>query len=217
PQPERLCGVAARSCISKKTPSELMDLPKEKLDETLSKALDKGHYSVIEHANFTFSLEGVSRACTHQLVRHRIASYSQQSQRYVELTEVEYVKPPSILRSNEALKVFEEGLKIINEVYKTLIKMNVPLEDARYILPNAAATNIVVTMNARELLHFFELRCCLHAQWEIRKVAWEMLKKVQEVAPKLFEKAGPSCISKKECPEKDFSCPFFKKFIIKQN
>jgi thymidylate synthase (FAD) len=217
PQPEKICGVAARSCISKKTPSELMDLPKEKLNETLDKTLSKGHYSVIEHANFTFSLEGLSRACTHQLVRHRIASYSQQSQRYVKSTEFDYVKPPSILGNNQALKVFEEGLKAINEAYKALIKMNIPLEDARYILPNAASTNIVVTMNARELLHFFELRCCLHAQWEIRKVAWEMLKKVQKVAPKLFEKAGPLCISKGECPEKDSLCPFFKKFIAKQS
>ncbi len=215
PQPEKLCGVAARSCISRKTPSELMDLPEEKLNEALSKALSKGHHSVIEHANFTFSLEGISRACTHQLVRHRIASYSQQSQRHVELSELNYVKPPSILKNNEALKIFEECLKAIDETYRTLIKMNIPLEDARYILPNAASTNIVVTMNARELLHFFELRCCLHAQWEIRKVAWEMLKKVKKVAPKIFEKAGPPCISKGECPEKDFSCPFFKRFIVK--
>jgi len=217
PQPERVCGVAARSCISKKTPSELMDLPKEKLNENLDKALNKGHYSVIEHANFTFSLEGISRACSHQLVRHRMASYSQQSQRYVELTDSDYVKPPSILGKPQALKVFDETLKTINAAYKTLIKMNIPLEDARYILPNAASTNIVVTMNARELLHFFELRCCLHAQWEIRKIAWEMLKKVKEVAPKIFEKAGPPCISRGECPEKDFSCAFFKKFVTKQS
>ncbi|MBS7655696.1 FAD-dependent thymidylate synthase [Candidatus Bathyarchaeota archaeon] len=216
PQPEKLCGVAARSCVSRKPPSELTDLPEEKLNETLNKALSKGHQSVIEHASFTFSLEGISRACSHQLVRHRIASYSQQSQRYVQLSNLDYATPPSILKSGEALKVFKKALKAINEAYNALIKMNIPLEDARYILPNAALTNIVVTMNARELFHFFELRCCLHAQWEIREAAWEMLKKAREAAPKLFEKAGPSCIFKGICPENDFSCPFYKKFIIKQ-
>jgi thymidylate synthase (FAD) len=186
------------------------------LNETLNKALSKGHQSVIEHASFTFSIEGISRACSHQLVRHRIASYSQQSQRYVQLSDLDYATPPSILKSDEALKVFKNALKAINEAYNALIKMNIPLEDARYILPNATLTNIVVTMNARELLHFFDLRCCLHAQWEIRGIAWEMLKKVQKVAPKIFRKAGPSCIFKGICPEDDSLCPFYKKFIVKQ-
>ncbi|HDN05813.1 MAG TPA: FAD-dependent thymidylate synthase, partial [Candidatus Bathyarchaeota archaeon] len=154
------------------------------------------------HACFTFSIEGVSRAMTHQLIRHRIASYTQQSQRYVTYNTLEnYVTPPSIRNNKEAKKLFDETLAKISEVYQKLLRMNIPKEDARFILPNAAKTNIIVTMNARELRHFFNLRCCMRAQWEIREVAIEMLRQVKKVAPALFENAGPSCVELGYCPE----------------
>ena len=161
-----------------------------------------GHVSVIEHASFTFSIEGVSRAMTHQLVRHRIASYTQQSQRYVTYDTLEkYVTPPSIANKAEAKKIFDETLERISEAYKKLLALEIPKEDARFILPNAAKTNIIVTMNARELRHFFNLRCCMRSQWEIREVAIEMLKQVKKAAPMLFENAGPSCVELGYCPE----------------
>jgi thymidylate synthase (FAD) len=161
-----------------------------------------GHVSVIEHASFTFSIEGVSRAMTHQLVRHRIASYTQQSQRYVTYDTLEkYVTPPSIADKVEAKKMFDETLERISETYKKLLKLGIPKEDARFILPNAAKTNIIVTMNTRELRHFFNLRCCVRAQWEIREVATEMLRQAKKVAPVLFENAGPSCVKLGYCPE----------------
>jgi thymidylate synthase (FAD) len=161
-----------------------------------------GHVSVIEHANFTFSLEEVSRALTHQLVRHRIASYTQQSQRYVTYdTLKEYVTPPSIADKPEAKKIFDETLENISKTYQKLLEMGIQKEDARYILPNAAKTNIIVTMNARELRHFFNLRCCARTQWELREVATEMLRQVKKVAPSLFENAGPNCVELGFCPE----------------
>lgn len=161
-----------------------------------------GHSSVIEHASFTFSVEDVSRAMTHQLVRHRVASYTQQSQRYVTYDTIEkYVTPPNIASNAEAKKVFDETLEKISETYQKLLKMGIPKEDARFILPNAAKTNIMVTMNARELRHFFNLRCCARAQWEIREVATEMLKQAKKAAPALFENCGPSCVELGCCPE----------------
>ena len=160
-----------------------------------------GHASVIEHASFTFSLEDVSRAMTHQLIRHRIASYTQQSQRYVTYDTIEkYVTPPSIGGNREAKKVFDEALEKISDTYQNLLRI-VPKEDARFILPNAAKTNIIVTMNARELRHFFSLRCCARAQWEIREVATEMLKQAKKAAPALFEDSGASCVELGYCPE----------------
>ncbi|NIQ06822.1 MAG: FAD-dependent thymidylate synthase, partial [Candidatus Korarchaeota archaeon] len=161
-----------------------------------------GHVSVIEHASFSFSIEGVSRAMTHQLVRHRIASYTQQSQRYVAYdTSDQYVVPPSLDDNPVAKKIFDKTVTRISEAYRELLDLGIPREDARFILPNAARTNIIVTMNARELLHFFNLRCCIRAQWEIREVANEMLKQVKEVAPALFNDAGPSCVKFGYCPE----------------
>jgi thymidylate synthase (FAD) len=161
-----------------------------------------GHVSVIEHASFTFSIEGVSRAMTHQLVRHRIASFTQQSQRYVTYDTLEkYVTPQSITENAEAKNIFDETLEKISETYQKLLNLGVPKEDARFILPNAAKTNIIVTMNARELRHFFNLRCCARAQWEIREIATEMLKQAKKAAPALFENAGPSCIELGYCIE----------------
>jgi len=198
-----LCGTAALTTTRSGTPSELL----EKMDSETAKKIVKrvtgyGHGSVIEHASFTFSLEGVSRAMTHQLVRHRIASYTQQSQRYVTYNTLEsYVTPASIEGNSEAKEVFDETLTRISGAYQRLLKLGISKEDARFILPNAAKTNIIVTMNARELRHFFNLRCCARAQWEMREVAVEMLKQARKAAPALFEGCGPTCVELGYCSE----------------
>lgn len=200
---ELLCGAAALTSTRSGSPSEIF----EKMDSETAKRIIRrvtgyGHASVIEHASFTFSIEGISRAMTHQLVRHRIASYTQQSQRYVAYDALEkYVTPPNISANAEAKRIFEETLEKISETYQRLLKLGIQKEDARFILPNAAKTNIIVTMNARELRHFFNLRCCMRAQWEIREVAIEMLKQAKKAAPALFENAGPSCVELGYCPE----------------
>lgn len=206
---ELLCGAAASTSTTSGTPSALF----EKLDTEGAKRLIKrvtgyGHGSVIEHASFTFSLEGVSRAMTHQLVRHRIASYTQQSQRYVTYDTLEsYVTPPSVAENAEAKKLFDKALKEASEAYEDLLKLKISKEDARFILPNAAKTNIMVTMNARELRHFFNLRCCARAQWEMREVAVEMLKQARKAAPALFENCGPTCVELGFCPERKMKPP----------
>jgi thymidylate synthase (FAD) len=200
---ELLCGAAASTSTRSGTPSEIL----EKMDMETAKRLIKrvtgyGHGSVVEHASFTFSIEGVSRSMTHQLVRHRIASYTQQSQRYVIYNTLEsYVTPPSIAENADAKKMFDQTLERISQTYQDLLKQKIPKEDARFILPNAAKTNIIVTMNARELRHFFNLRCCARAQWEMREVATEMLKQVRKAASALFVNAGPSCVELGYCCE----------------
>jgi thymidylate synthase (FAD) len=200
---ELLCGAAALTSTKSGSPSEIL----EKMDDETAKKIIRrvtgyGHVSVIEHASFTFSIEGVSRAMTHQLVRHRVASFTQQSQRYVAYDTLEkYVTPPSITNSEEAKKIFDETLEKISEAYQNLLKLEIKKEDARFILPNAAKTNIIVTMNARELRHFFNLRCCTRSQWEIREVAVEMLKQAKKATPALFENAGPTCVELGYCPE----------------
>ena len=200
---EILCGTAASTTTKSGSPSEML----KKIDREAAKRLIKrvtgyGHASVIEHASFTFSIEEVSRAMTHQLVRHRIASYTQQSQRYITYDTLEkYVSPQSIADSSEAKRIFDETLEKISETYQKLLKMNIPKEDARFILPNASKTNIIVTMNARELRHFFNLRCCARAQWEIREVAVEMLRQAKKAAPALFEDCGPTCVELGWCTE----------------
>jgi thymidylate synthase (FAD) len=214
PDPDALAGAAARSCRSRRAADEILKEDRSKLLQSLEVCVGRGHESVIEHASFTFSVEGVSRACTHELVRHRIASYSQQSQRAVKL-EKSYVVPPTISRDREAEKIYLAAMDAAWKDYLALIDRGIPVEDARYVLPNAATANIVVTMNARSLLNFFKLRCCTHAQWEIRELAYEMLKLVKKVAPKIFERAGPSCVVDGRCPEKDESCPLYpKKSVI---
>ena len=203
--PDRICAAAAQSCYSEKGASELfMSTTDEKAKRTIKKVVGMGHLSVVEHAHFTFSIEGVSRSLTHQLVRHRIASYSQQSQRYVGMDRAEYVLPPSISADPGAKKLFKKTMDDAWRAYRELSK-TVPKEDARYVLPNACHTNITVTMNARELWHFFSLRCCRRAQWEIRMMAWKMLEEVKKVAPILFENAGPGCF-RGPCPEGEYSC-----------
>jgi len=202
---ELLCAAAAHSCYSDRTGSELLEeMDAKKAERILDNVLGKGHHSVIEHACYTFSLEGVSRALTHQLVRHRIASYSQQSQRYVDMKRASFVMPPSIEADREFGPRFCKLMEEIWDLYRELCG-KVPVEDARYVLPNACMTNITVTMNARELWHFFSLRCCNRAQWEIREVADRMLEEVRKVSPVIFRRAGPPCV-RGPCPEGDMSC-----------
>ncbi|MCD6407688.1 FAD-dependent thymidylate synthase, partial [bacterium] len=181
---------------------------------------------VLEHVKFTFGVEGVSRALTHQLVRHRIASYSQQSQRYVKAENFEYIIPPLIekdeILKKEFLTIMEEIKETYNRILKRFEEIGIKGEkanqDARYILPNAAATKIVITMNARELLHFFRVRCCSRAQWEIRELAYKMLEICKEKLPSVFENAGPKCVFLGYCPEGEkFTCGRYplKKDVIK--
>jgi len=202
PEPEKVVAEAAQSCHSDRYPK----LATEQVEGILGFVLGRGHRSVLEHASFTFSVEGLSRACSHQLVRHRAASYSQQSQRHVRARA--YVTPPSIARSDQGLKMYEEAMNKNWEIYELLVKAGIPLEDARYVLPNATQTAIVITMNARELLHFFELRLCLKSQWEIRNLAGGMLREAKKVAPLLFEGSGPPC-KRGVCPEGDVNCRLY--------
>lgn len=188
---------AARVCYSDKgfcdiwdetpmTTTDHEDASKDKALALLKSLVNKGHGSILEHCCFTFSIEGISRACSHQLVRHRIASYSQQSQRYVRGDKFGYVIPPEIDKDENLKKMFRSYMNHTMRYYKYLVEKGIKKEDARYILPNATTTNIVVTMNARELLHFIELRSSPRAQWEIRMLAKEMLAQLKDVAPVIF-------------------------------
>lgn len=211
PDPEKIPAMAAKLTHSKTKPEELGKSSEKELTTILEQVMKLGHTSVIEHACFTFAISDVSRSLTHQLVRHRIASYAQQSQRYVNLNEPNYVIPPSIEKNKEMKKAYEQTMNTIWKEYNKLLELDIPAEDARYVLPNATCTNIMVTMNARSLLNFFELRCCLHAQWEIRALANKMLQEVKKVAPTIFKNAGPSCKTKNICPEKKKDCPLYPK------
>ncbi|MFZ5997888.1 MAG: FAD-dependent thymidylate synthase [Nitrospirota bacterium] len=215
PNPEETVAMAAKLCYS---PSDISDL-KEKIETKDQKAfveklMKMGHMSPVEHASFTFAVEGISRACSHQLVRHRLASYSQQSQRYVsETAGFDYVLPPVIKEDRELRTHFEqfmtEAQKAYNNIVKKLNEKGITGEaanqDARFVLPNAAETKIIITMNARELLHFFRQRCCKRAQWEIRQLAEQMLALAKKVSPVIFGKAGPGCLYA-PCPEGEYSC-----------
>lgn len=206
PEPDRTCAAAAYTTYSKREPSKILEgMTEEKAKEVLRRVVGCGHHSVIEHANFTFAIEGISRACSHQLVRHRIASYSQQSQRYVKFDSVNYVTPGTIAEKKEALEEYGRAIGGSIKAYDKLLKLGIPAEDARYLLPNSAHTNLVMSMNARELVHFFRLRCCERAQWEIKELAVEMLREVKKAAPILFENAGPTCING-PCPEGKAAC-----------
>lgn len=199
---ELICGIAARTCISETCPGT--DDP-EKSMKSLKQALNSHHDSILEHWTATFQIEGISRACSHQLVRHRLASYSQQSQRYVYLEGFSYVIPKTIEENFDAAMEYHDIMGRLSILYSELIDSEdgygIPEEDARYILPNACTTNITVTMNARELRHFFGERCCERAQWEIRELAERMLEQAREVAPVLFENSGPKCRRLGYCPE----------------
>lgn len=206
PEPERVVAAAARLCYSPVGAETIRErLTDEQANLLLKKIINSGHHSTLEHVNFTFAIEGISRVLSHQLVRHRIASYSQQSQRYVKEHDFAYIVPPSIAENPGAKLKFEQLMNEVRRVYDELVTLGVHQEDARYVLANATETKIVLTMNARSLLHFFVLRCCNRAQWEIRDLAWEMLRQVKEVAPTLFEFAGPACMSG-PCPEGAMTC-----------
>jgi thymidylate synthase (FAD) len=207
PEPERVVAMAARLCYSASGAEELAEkLSEDKVKEMVRRMVSLGHGSTLEHASFTFGIEGVSRVLTHQLVPHRIASYDQQSQRYVAAHGFQYITPPSIAEKPEALAKYEALLAEIRKTYDELTDMGVPKEDARYVLANAAETKILVTMNARSLMHFFNLRCCNRAQWEIREMAYKMLAEVKKVAPTLFHNAGASCVNTGRCPEGAMTC-----------
>ena len=207
PEPEKTVMLAAKLCYSGSSVAELEEKVKNlSVNKFLTKILDMGHLSVLEHANFTFGVDGISRATSHQLVRHRLASYSQQSQRYVSFDKNnEYVVPPSIEDNVGAKERFTNMVADIYALYSDLLSEGIAAEDARFLLPNAACTKIIITMNARELLHFFKIRCCERAQWEIRDMATRMLKLAQGKAPVIFKKSGPACV-KGVCSEGELTC-----------
>ncbi len=206
-EPEKIAALAAKLCYSGASLCDLKEkVSLEEQTDFIQKLIGMGHFSVFEHISFSFGIEGVSRALTHQLVRHRVASYSQKSQRYVKAGEsFPFITPYTIKDNPEAVKVFNETMEQIALAYNKLIEYNIPAEDARYLLPNACETKIIVTMNARELMHFFGLRSCLRAQWEIRELSDKMLALCYNVAPAIFEKAGPGCVNK-GCTEGKFTC-----------
>lgn len=221
--PEKTVAAAAKLCYSKSDIETLMDgLTDEKVANFLEKLSNLGHASPLEHASFTFGIEGVSRSFLAQISRHRIASFSVQSQRYVGMDNADHVIPKEIYDAGySAIHLYEESVKNsfnnYNELKEELTRKYIAegmkespakkkaQEDARYLLPEACCTRMIVTMNARELNHFFNLRCCNRASREIREVAEEMLKLVYPVAPHLFKSAGPSCVCG-ACPEGNMSC-----------
>ena len=230
PEPEKVVAAAAKLCYSDAHITDLLDgLTEEKTAKFLTMLSDLGHASPIEHASFTFGIEGVSRTLLAQITRHRIASFSVQSQRYVREKGFEYVVPPEIDKIPAARakfiqameddqRTYEELTAVLMEGYlKELLEQGVPektarskaekhaIEDARYVLPNACATRIVMTANARSLKNFFRLRCCNRAQWEIRALAEEMYKQVYAVAPTLFGHCGPACVDG-VCTEGKMAC-----------
>lgn len=230
PHPERTVACAAKLCYSAAGIDTVMDgLTPEKTEDFLHMLAQLGHESPIEHASFTFGVEGVSRSLLAQLTRHRIASYSVQSQRYVKEAAFAFVVPPEIDNLPEAREEFLRAMEedaahydrlasILQEKHKKALLAQgmdekqaarkaekMAIEDARFVLPNACATKLICTMNARELRNFFTHRCCNRAQWEIRALATEMLRLVKEVAPGLFEQAGPPCL-RGDCPEGKMSC-----------
>ncbi len=207
PDPERAIATAARLCYAPVGAAELMEtMSEERMHSVLSTIMRSGHFSTLEHASYTFAVEGVSRALTHQLVRHRLASFNQQSQRYVKYKNgLPVVTPPSIEADEQAKEKFDQAIEAVIDAYTALLEAGIPAEDARYLLPNAAETKIVITMNVRELLHFFNLRCCNRAQWEIRDMAWQMLELARPTAPFVFATAGAPCVSG-PCPEGKMCC-----------
>lgn len=230
PDPEKTIAAAAKLCYSGATLDDLMDnLTDEKASDFVQMLSDMGHESPIEHASFTFGIEGVSRALLAQITRHRIASYSVQSQRYVKEDCFTFVTPPEIAEDTAATAAFGKAMADAQDSYDRisailkdkhtarLVAQGVPPkdaarqaeklanEDARFVLPNACDTKMMVTMNARGLLGFFSQRCCNRAQWEIRDVADRMLALVCEVAPTLFSKAGPPCV-RGGCTEGKMTC-----------
>ncbi|MGC8873416.1 MAG: FAD-dependent thymidylate synthase [Chloroflexia bacterium] len=185
PDPLRVLYTAARTCYSPLRPSELWEdaVPREQMERLVQRVFESGHHSVLEHVSFTFALEGLSRSCSHQLVRHRLASYSQQSQRYVK-GPFSYVVPPSWRRAGEGwYRRFEEAMAEMGRLYEEALEAGIPPEDARFILPQAVTTHLTMTMNLRELMHAVGLRTCVRAQWEIRELFEAVRGAVVEVEP----------------------------------
>ena len=230
PMPEKVVSAAAKMCYSDAGADALLDgMTDEAADRFLHMLSELGHESPIEHASFTFAIEGVSRSLLAQITRHRIASFSVQSQRYVRKDAFEYVVPPEIAKNEEALSLYKETLDLLQQRYDRLAEIlsqqrraefeaqglsdrqvsqkaeKAAIEDARYVLPNACETKMIMTMNTRSLLNFFRLRCCNRAQWEIRELAWQMLALCRRAAPALFEKAGPACLFG-PCSEGKMTC-----------
>lgn len=230
PDPEKTIAAAAKLCYSESNATDILDgLTEEKTAKFLNMLMNLGHESPIEHVTFTFAIEGVSRSLLAQITRHRIASYSVKSQRYVKEGMFEFVVPPEIENNPEAKKLFLETMEADQKAYDRLTEIlfdkhyqaflvsgcdektaknkaeKAAIEDARFVLPNACETKMVVTMNARSLMNFFHHRCCTRAQWEIRDLANGMLALVKEVAPTLFKLAGPSCVAG-ACPEGKMTC-----------
>lgn len=205
--PEKTIVAAIRQCYSPLSGKDLWDeVTDDQKRRLISQVVSSGHTSTIEHAYFTFSIEGVSRALTHQLVRHRIASYSQKSQRYVKEGEFEYILPPTIAKNQQLKKTYLKELESIQDCYSKLLAEGIPAEDARMLLPNACETKIVVTMNCRALFNFFGERLCLRSQWEIRQMASLMLRECKKIAPNVFKYAGPSCVTEKICWQGKLHC-----------
>ena len=205
---EKLTAFAARVCYS--GAKDLASLYNSLTDANVDAFLEKmknmpSHGTIWEHCTFTFAIEGVSRSLTHQLVRHRIASYDQQSQRYVDSSQFEYVIPPSIEHNIDMLSVFEETMQSLQKVYDIMIENGIPKEDARFILPNATCSRLICTMNIRSLMHFFALRTCNRSQWEIRELANKMFDLCHEIAPKIFN-CRRYCDKLGYCPEGNMSC-----------
>ena len=185
----KLCGQAAAVCTDSRN-----------FESALNHAVGSGHTSVLEHASFTFRVQGLSRAALAQLTRHRLASFDVQSQRYVKLGDWEAVMPETIASSDFAQEAEDMILSCMG-LYQKMLDAGIPAEDARYVTPQAITTELVMTMNARELLHFFSLRTCNRAQWEIRRLADEMLTLCKQIEPDIFGNAGPGCVTG-QCPEK---------------
>ncbi len=230
PDPERTVASAARLCYSAASIDTVMEkMTDEKTASFVDMLAEIGHASPIEHAYFTFGIEGVSRALLAQITRHRIASYSVQSQRYVAEHQFEYVLPPEIEAIPEAAEEYRRAMEEDMQHYERLTEIlkakhlktyldkgldekaaaraaeKQAIEDARFVLPNACTTKMIMTMNARSLLNFFEHRCCNRAQWEIRELADQMLALCVQKAPHIFKNAGPSCVSG-GCPEGKMTC-----------
>lgn len=205
PNATEAVATAAHRCVSLDDAASYMQhVQPDKAAAVIRKAVGMGHTSVLEHASFTFDISGISRSLSHQLVRFRIASFSQLSQRYCK-GPFGFVTPPSIAANPELLRLYDHKMAELDAFYQFMVDAGIPAEDARFALPNACETALILTTNARELHHIFNLRCCTHAQWEIRGMANRMLELVKAREPVLFENAGPSCV-KGYCPEGDRGC-----------
>jgi thymidylate synthase (FAD) len=211
--PEQVVAAAIRQCYASVGARELKQkIDKETRQRLIRQVLSSGHTSTLEHASFTFAIEGVSRVTEIHLIRHRIGtSFSIQSGRYVKRGDAKYVIPAAVKANKEIYPKYRKILKEAQSLYNEMTDAGIKAEDARYLQPQSVEVKIVVTMNARALLHFFELRCCRRAQWEVQQMANLMMAEVKKVAPTIFEKAGPTCLTEKICWEGEkMSCGLYK-------